>query len=181
MKGLTITQRTPQLIKKLLLIGFFSWLLVACQTNDKAQDESLAKSGEVVKNFKNYPTMKFATSSGKLIKVSIAKSLAEQTQGLSGVKPDQLADNEGMIFIYKEAGPRSFWMPNTYTDLDIFFLDSKFKILHVQRKVPAHPGMQEPPMIARTPNVYATHVLELKASSSLSAELKVGETLREIK
>jgi uncharacterized membrane protein (UPF0127 family) len=72
-------------------------------------------------------------------------------------------------------------MPNTYTDLDIFFLDSNYKVLHVERKVPAHPGMAEPPAIARTPNIYATHVLELKASSALSQEIKVGETLREIK
>jgi uncharacterized membrane protein (UPF0127 family) len=181
MEGLTITQRTSQLIKKLLVLSTFSVLLMGCQTNDKAQKEKLPQAGVVVRNFKEYPTMSLATSSGKLIKTYIAKSATEQTQGLSGVKEHEIANNEAMIFIYEQAGPRSFWMPNTYTDLDIFFLDSNFKVLHVQRKVPAHPGMQEPPAIARTPNVYATHVLELKASSPLSAEIKVGETLREIK
>jgi hypothetical protein len=181
MNGQTITQRTSQLIKKLLISLALVTLFTSCQSNDKAQKISSPQAGVVAKDFKTYPVMRLATSSGKLIKAYMAKSIEEQTQGLSGVKENQIADNEAMIFLYEQAGPLSFWMPNTYTDLDIFFLDSHFKVLHVERGVPAHPGMQEPPAIARTPNVYANHVLELKASSKLSKEIKVGEILAEIK
>lgn len=174
----TITQRKRPLIKKFALLGpilLCSALFISCNSEHIAQKE--IKPGVVVANFRDYETQNLATPSGKMIKAYLAKSDVEQTQGLSGVKPDQLADNEAMLFWYKEAGPRRFWMPNTFIDLDIFFLDGDMKVLHVERKVPAHPGMNEPPTIARTPVIYAHHVLELKASSPLSQEITKGMKL----
>lgn len=179
----TITHSEHHLIKKLAfttVLSLFLALLMGCNQDDNLQKPSI-EAGKVVLNFKDYKTQSLATSNGKLIKVFIAENDQQQTQGLSGVKPEQLEDNEGMLFTYKERGPRRFWMPNTFIDLDIFFLDESFNILHVERKVPAHPGMEEPPVIARTPTVVAVHVLELKATSPLSKEIRVGEKLNLLK
>jgi hypothetical protein len=86
MNSQTITQRTSQLIKK-LFVGFaVLTLLSSCQGNDKAQKKETSQAGVVLKNFKQYPIMKLATSSGKLLKVYKAMTVGEQTQGLSGVK-----------------------------------------------------------------------------------------------
>lgn len=153
----------------------FACLLLSCNEN---QQGSLEKSGEVLAHFKSYESLQLATQSGKLIKAYIAKSEQQQTQGLSGVKPSEIADNEAMLFVYDSMGPRSFWMPNTFTNLDIFFLDGSYSIVHVERDVPAHPGMKEPPRIARTPVVMAKYVLELAASSSLSKEIKTGQIIK---
>lgn len=175
----TITQREQPLIKNIALLGFFLLAIsnfVSCKSEHVAQNAP--EPGKVVANFRDYEVKNLATPSGKLIKTFFAKSDQEQTQGLSGVKPQQLADNEAMIFWYKEAGPRRFWMPNTYIDLDIFFLTADLKVIHVERKVKSHPGMKEPPIIARTPVIYAHHVLELKASSPLSQEIKRGMQLK---
>ena len=68
-------------------------------------------------------------------------------------------------------------MPNTYFNLDIIFLDRQLKVLAIERNVPAHPGMQEPPMIYRTKNYYAHHVLEIRADSPLSQEIQVGSQI----
>ncbi|GEM_PF-1097512 len=182
MKSLsTITHSKRPLTKKLVIYLFILTLsssFLSCQSDNEAQDGPQA--GVVVKNFKTYPVKQLATSSGHLIKAYIAKTNQEQTQGLSGVKENQLSDNEGMFFWYEVAGPRRFWMPNTFTDLDIFFLDKNFKVIHVERGVRAHPGMKVPPEIARTPVIYAHHVLELKASSSLAKEIKKGSQLNTV-
>lgn len=174
----TITQRKRPLIKKFALLGLIllsSTTFLSCKSEHVAQNSP--EPGVVVANFKDYETKNLATPNGKLIKAYLAKTDTEQTQGLSGVKPQQLADNEAMLFWYEKAGPRRFWMPNTFIDLDIFFLTEDLKVIHVERNVKSHPGMKEPPLIARTPVIYAHHVLELKASSGLSKEIKKGMQL----
>jgi uncharacterized membrane protein (UPF0127 family) len=69
-------------------------------------------------------------------------------------------------------------MPDTYFDLDIFFLDKDLKILEVQRNVPHYPGRQNPSKIPRTKKVLSAHVLEMKSDSPLAKELKPGQTLK---
>ena len=49
----------------------------------------------------------------------------------------KLADDRGMLFIFPEEKPRSFWMKNTYVELDIIFIDSAFVVTNVvHRAVP---------------------------------------------
>lgn len=183
----TITQRKQVLIKNmpslLILLTLFSSVLTGCQSDSGHKKRtskasfSAGKPGEKIADFKTYKMRKMALPGGQLIKAYIAQSNAEQTQGLSGVKPEELSEEEGMLFWYDSTGPRMFWMPNTYINLEIIFLDKNFKILHISHNVPAHPGMQEPPAIARTPVIYAHYVLELKTSSPLAQNLKAGDQL----
>lgn len=175
-----IPYMTHHLIRKIPLLGLFCllFLLGSCQ-NDKTQNENgKIIPGKRVLDFKSYKKMSLALPSGKLINAFLAKGPQQQTQGLSGVRPEELTDNEGMLFWYPEKGPRSFWMPNTYINLDIIFLNEDFKVLYVAKNVLAHPGMEEPPVIARTPSIFARHVLELKSSSPLTDEIKKGTSLR---
>lgn len=175
----TITQTDHHFLKKFqLLLLLFSCLSLSCHSDS---EHSASEAGKVYADFKSYEQKSFATVNGSLIKAYVARSTKEQTQGLSGVKPEQLKENEAMLFVYPKTGPRSFWMPNTFIDLDIFFLDTEYTIIHVERKVPAHPGMKEPPKIARTPVVMARYVLELASSSPLSKSLQVGQKLSPIK
>mgnify|MGYP003999875497 CR=1 FL=1 len=117
------------------------------------------------------------TPRSKTIETIVAETASQQTQGLSGVKAESFKENQAMIFYYPTEGYRSFWMPDTYFNLDIFFLSPKLKILAIERNVAHHPGKSEPPAIARTPTIYCAHVLELKAGSSISKELAVGDIL----
>jgi uncharacterized membrane protein (UPF0127 family) len=155
---LFITQLPRWLIKNLLLLAIFS--LIGCQGVAQISHGRLA------------------TQDGKLIKVELAISPEQQAQGLSGRKKGSLKANQGMLFVYKGEGYRSFWMPDTYFDLDIFFLNKDLVITHVERNVPHHPGRQEPPKIARTKSIKCLYVLEMDASSPLSKKLKVGHQLK---
>lgn len=177
----TITQSNQPLIKKFVLLGhLLALLLIISACNSEHDAQNAPEPGVVVADFRTYPTQKLALANGKLITAFVAKSAQEQTQGLSGVKEDKLADNEAMLFWYEKSGPRRFWMPNTYIDLDIFFLTQDYKVIHVERAVKAHPGMEEPPAIARTPVIFAHHVLELKANSPLAKEIKTGDQLTQL-
>lgn len=117
------------------------------------------------------------TPSKETIHLRLAINKEDQTKGLSGMKPQHFKDHEGMLFVYETPGSRRFWMPDTYFNLDIYFLDSNFKILAAEKNVPHHPGIKEPPAIYQTATYEAHHVLEMKASSPLSKKLKVGDQL----
>jgi uncharacterized membrane protein (UPF0127 family) len=115
---------------------------------------------------------------GDVIKTTIVYTEADQTQGLSGVRPDNFEDDQGMLFFYTEDSDKFFWMPDTYFDLDLIYLDKDLKILDIIRKLPHYIGRSNPDMIPRARGVWARHVLEMKASSPVPARLKVGDTLK---
>lgn len=117
-------------------------------------------------------------SKGKGITLRLSITRDEHTKGLSGLKPSEFGENEGMLFVNKEVAPRQFWMPDTYFNLDIIFLDSSLQVVGIEKNVPAHPGMKEPPAIFRTGIYQAQYVLETKAGSPFSSSLKVGEKLK---
>lgn len=132
-------------------------------------------AGERRFDFKTYRKIRFALPSGKLIEAFISDTLDKQTQGLSGVKEGELKINQGMLFTYKETARKQFWMPNTYMNLDIYFMDASYHVIHVDRNVAAHPGMSGE--IPRSSTVYAQNILEIPTSSTYASEIKKGMTL----
>ena len=111
------------------------------------------------------------------LRTKVVFNEADHTRGLSGTPSSQFEGDQAMLFYYFDDNVRRFWMPDTYFDLDIFFLDQALKIIDVQRNVAHHPGRNEPPPIVRTKLVKCRHVLELRADSSLSKKLKIGDKL----
>lgn len=55
----------------------------------------------------------------------------EQTRRMGLMYRDGLPKNEGMLFIYPNAAPRSFWMKNTRMPLSIAFADEAGVILQI--------------------------------------------------
>ncbi len=113
-------------------------------------------------------------------KISLRLSISpeQHTKGLSGLKAGSMKADEGMLFINKSMAPRKFWMPDTYFNLDIIFLDSQLKIVGIERNVPAHPGFTEPPVIYRTETYNAQYILETKAGIAFTKKLKLGDQLK---
>ncbi len=48
----------------------------------------------------------------------------------------EVPDGTGMLFVFEDQAPRSFWMRNTYVPLDIAFLDSAMRIVDIQQMEP---------------------------------------------
>ncbi|MDD0853839.1 DUF192 domain-containing protein [Halobacteriovorax sp. GB3] len=158
-----ITQKPSNLIRKLLtftvVLSFFCLGTVAKELN------------------KNNGTHILNLSKNESLKINVALSMKEQAQGLSGVKSKDFAFDQAMLFVYKQEGYRQFWMPDTHFDLDIFFLGKNFEVLAVERSIKAHPGMKEPPVIARTQLHKCWYVLETRSDSPLSKRIKKGMKL----
>jgi len=70
---------------------------------------------------------------GKEISVEIATSSQEKSRGLCC--REGLDENSGMLFVYDQSGDYRFWMKDTDIPLDMIWLDSTKKVVHVEEKV----------------------------------------------
>ncbi len=104
---------------------------------------------------------------GKTFKVEIADTAEKQALGL--MFRDSMPDDEGMIFIFPNEAPRSFWMKNTRIPLDIMYFDKDLKMVSISADTP-------PCRVSRCPSYPSTgpamYVLELNAGKA--SELGVG-------
>ena len=126
----------------------------------------------------NEPRFLLVLPSGETFPVRLADTQQKRTRGLSGVKSRDFGRQEGMLFLYGTGQKRSFWMPDTWFDLDIFFLDENLTVTALERSVPHHPGLKTPPPVASTRNHFCHHVLELKSGTPLAAQIVVGTRLK---
>lgn len=138
------------------------FVLVSCQSESR----KLSRDIELI------------TPKNDVIETRLAITLPEQEQGLSGVKPEDFKDTQAMFFYYDADGDKYFWMPDTYFDLDLFYLDKDLKVIDVVRKLPHHIGRHNQDLIPRARGVWCRHVLEMKASSPLAAQIQVGDQLQ---
>lgn len=117
------------------------------------------------------------TPTGAKVDTTLAISEADQNQGLSGVKENDFDDDQGMLFFYAEDFEKYFWMPDTYFDLDLFYMDKDLKILDIVRRAPHYVGRANPELIPRIRGVWCRHVLEMKSTSEIAKALKIGDKL----
>ena len=122
--------------------------------------------------------VELVTPTGVKINTTLAISESDQNQGLSGIREDDFEDNQGMLFFYTEDFEKYFWMPDTYFDLDLFYLDKDLKIIDIVRRAPHYVGRANPEYIPRIRGVWCRHVLEMKSSSPIAKTLKIGDKFR---
>ncbi len=103
------------------------------------------------------------------IRVEVAKTSEERTQGLMGRK--HLGESEGMLFIFEREDYHSFWMKNTLIPLSIAFIDKEGRILKISDMKPMTLESHDPPQ----PILYA---LEMNKGWFSSHGIKVGDTIR---
>jgi len=104
---------------------------------------------------------------GKSFGVEIAET--REKQGLGLMFRDKMPADQGMLFIFPNESPRSFWMKNTRIPLDIMYFDKDLKMVSISADTP-------PCRVSRCPSypsiAPAMYVLELNAGTA--AELGVG-------
>lgn len=66
----------------------------------------------------------------KAIKVWIMDTFSKRMEGMMFLAAGDVPDNQGMLFLFKEATPQGFWMKNCFFDLDIAYMGADKKILN---------------------------------------------------
>ena len=106
--------------------------------------------------------------------VELAKDDATRTRGL--MFRDSLAEDHGMLFIFDDLQPRSFWMHNCKISLDILYFNDALELVGQALSVPP---CNLPP--ERCPNYpsgrAAKYVLELNAGTAEKMGVKLGDQL----
>lgn len=72
--------------------------------------------------------------SGHTLRVEVAHTDTTRSQGL--MSRQSMDNNDGMLFIFLEAGHHSMWMMNTDIPLSVAFLDEKGVILNIEDMTP---------------------------------------------
>jgi hypothetical protein len=104
---------------------------------------------------------------GKTFSVELATTSEKQALGL--MFRDSMPEDEGMLFIFPNEAPRSFWMKNTRIPLDIMYFDRNLKMVSVSANTPPCRVSRCPSYPSAAPAMY---VLELNAGKA--DELGVG-------
>lgn len=157
---------------------FFGFLIIALliyyffyERNKNTASDNKNKTEEPVSYFVKEGELTFIKSDSSTLKINIevAESEDEQVKGL--MYRNTMKDTEGMLFVYFDEAPRSFWMKNTYISLDIIFTDANGKIISIAKNV--EPLSKK--SIKSEGN--AQYVLEVNAGFCIKNNIKTGDKI----
>lgn len=84
----------------------------------------------------------------------------------------EIGELEGMFFVFPDSQERSFWMKNTYIELDIIFLDDDFRVVSIINRAAPHTVSE------RKSQSPATYVLEIPGGSAEKWKIVVDSKLQ---
>ena len=130
------------------------------------------KPGKVTKHLTEIPfthegTLWFMNGSDTIhtIDIEIADNNFERQRGLMHRK--SMSDDQGMLFIFDQQRPQSFWMKNTHISLDIIYVQTNGQVVSIARN--ATP-FSEQSLPSEGP---AQYVVEI--NGGLSSKLKIDK------
>ncbi len=109
---------------------------------------------------------------GERFQIELATTPSSRLRGLMHRPP--LASNQGMLFIYPDQAPRSFWMKNVSFAIDILYLDTDWRLVHLHEAVPP---CRSDPCPGYPSHEAARYVLELPAGTASRLPLEPGTRL----
>lgn len=104
------------------------------------------------------------------VNAEIADTMPKQMRGL--MFRESMPRNDGMLFIFSQEGRHGIWMMNTSIPLDIIWLDSSKKVVHIEEKVQPCGSLAVCPTYR--PNSNAKYVLEVNSGYAKRHGIKVG-------
>jgi len=108
------------------------------------------------------------------VHAEVVRTPEAQARGLMG--RHQLAPDRGMLFLFPDERPRTFWMKNCFIALDMLFADRNGRVVHIEHDAPPCPSvvLQCPTYPSEAP---AATVLELPAGTAATHHLGVGSRI----
>ena len=110
------------------------------------------------------------TINGFKLTADLALTNEQREKGLS-VK-DKLKENEAMLFVSEESAKHSFWMKDMKFPIDIIWLDSDGKVVHIEQNL--QPCVSVFICTSYRPNADSQYVLETVAGFTQRHNISVG-------
>jgi len=107
---------------------------------------------------------------GPCFAVTLAQTEAERAQGL--MYRSVLGPREGMLFVFDREGVYPFWMKDTLLSLDIIWISSDYRVVHI--------AANTLPMSTRSldPGKKSSYVLEIVGGTAAKLGIRVGSSLK---
>lgn len=156
-----------------LSLALCSLLLFSCKEEDREPEE--IETGESFE-FTKEGELSLIKPDGDTIQeldIEFAESQYEKETGL--MYRESMEDNQGMLFIYQEEAPRSFYMKDTYIPLDIIFYSADSTAVSFQEN--AEP-MNETSLSSGEP---AQFILEINAGLVEEWNIEEGDKIYFVK
>lgn len=121
----------------LIIAGYFAYTKFLVK-EEVINNNFVVDPKERIKNirepqFKKEGDLEFIGKSSKepikKIDIEVAENDDERMQGLMYRR--SMDDSRGMLFIFQQEEPQSFWMKNTVIPLDIIYVNSKMEIVKI--------------------------------------------------
>src|ERR1044072_2358762 len=140
----------------------FMIILIFCLSNIRGVGFSHAASDENM-------TSTIVRIDDMNITALVALTSPEQSTGLA-IK-NTLAENEGMLFVFDTPSKYSFWMKDMKFPIDIIWLDSNKKIVHVEDSL--EPCLFLLPCPSYSPTVDSKYVLEVVSNFTNKHDINI--------
>lgn len=159
------------MIYKGLVIIFLFFFLSGVQSCDQKVKKSISITKEI--NFSKEGELTLRKTNDSIFKtldIEIAQTDYETQTGLMYRK--SMEEHQGMLFIFQEEQPRSFYMKNTEFSLDIIYINKKKEVVSIQKNTIPYDKNSLP---SGEPVLY---VLEIKAGLSDRWGIENGDSVR---
>lgn len=108
---------------------------------------------------------------GKNLTAALSTTPKSQSEGLA-IK-DSINQNEGMLFIFESPQKYSFWMKDMKFPIDILWMDSSGKIVHIEKNL--QPCIFLLPCPSYSPPEDSLYVLEVISNFTNKFDINIGD------
>ncbi len=108
--------------------------------------------------FSNYKKTTISIN-GINVTMAIASTDEQRIRGLSGI--EKMNENEGMLFLFDKPSKQGFWMNKMNFPIDIIWLDSNNKVVHIEKQLEPCKLFLACPVY--NPEVDSLYVIELRS------------------
>ena len=172
-KSKVVVNKKSNLFKALVAIVILAFIIlmlsdlftsksktVSIQNSPKAEEYKFTKNGE----------LSFQSAEGNYINtidLEFADNDHERSQGL--MFRTEMAENQGMLFVFPSETRQSFYMKNTVIPLDMIFINSKLEIVTI------HKSTKPYDLNSYASTAPAQYVLETIGGYTDKYDIKVGD------
>ena len=152
------------------LLALLLFTLTACMLTACGDSDTTPQVRDIP--FRQDGTLTFERDGEGLttVGIEIAETDSARTRGL--MERRSLPEHSGMLFLFENNEPRSFWMANTPLSLDLFFANADSQVVHIAKYTEPFSTDQ---VASEAP---AQYVLELPAGFADSYGIIEGDDLR---